>query len=126
MRIAGRQPVDLWTAGAHRVEGPSGRPPPTTPQAQQQQQTRLLMNFTHSNFKRGKFHKGEADPKTHPGHRGIDTEYDQLKSWLDDEIACLKALPTLYRAKFRELPGQEGLPRGMQRDLEVAWSPSSA
>jgi hypothetical protein len=32
------QPVDLWTAGAHRAEGPSGSPPPTTPQAQQQQQ----------------------------------------------------------------------------------------
>jgi hypothetical protein len=73
-----------------------------------------------------KFHNGEADLKTHPGHRGIDTEYDELQSWLDDEIARLQALPTLYRAKFRELPAQEGLPRGMLRELEVAWSPSPA
>ena len=73
-----------------------------------------------------KFHSGHADLKTHPGHRGIDAEYDELKSWLDNHTARLQAMPTLYRAKFRELPGQEGLPRGMQRDLEVAWSPSSA
>jgi hypothetical protein len=73
-----------------------------------------------------KFHNGEADLRTHPGHRGINAEYDQLKSWLDDQLAHLQAVPTLYRARFRELPGQEGLPRGMLRQLEVVWSPSLA
>jgi hypothetical protein len=73
-----------------------------------------------------KFLSGQADLKTHPGHGGINAEYDQLKSWLDDQIARLQAMPTLYRVKFRELPGQEGLPRGMMRELEVAWLPSSA
>ena len=73
-----------------------------------------------------KFHSGEADLRTHPGHGGIDTEYDELKSWLDDQVPRLQALPFLYRAKFRELPGQEGLPGGMLREMEVAWSPSPA
>ena len=73
-----------------------------------------------------KFHSGEADLRTHPGHGGIDTEYDELKSWLDDQVPRLQALPFLYRAKFCELPGQEGLPGGMLREMEVAWSPSPA
>jgi hypothetical protein len=73
-----------------------------------------------------KFHSGETDFKAHPGHHGTNAEYDELKSRLDYQITRLQALPTLYRAKFRALHGQEGLPRGMLRELEVAWSPSSA
>lgn len=73
-----------------------------------------------------KFHNDEADVKTHPGHGRIDAEYDQLKSWLDEQIALLEALPSLYRAKFRALPDQDGLPVGMLRELEVIWSPSPA
>ena len=69
-----------------------------------------------------KFHNGGADLSTHPGHGGIDTEYDELKSWLDDRVTRLQALPLLYRATFRELPGQDDLPGGMLRELEVAWS----
>lgn len=72
------------------------------------------------------FHNGETDLTTHPGHGGLQVEYDQLKSWLDDQIVRLQALPTLYRARFRELPGQEALPSGMLLELEVAWSPSSS
>jgi len=70
-----------------------------------------------------RFRIGETDLTTHPGHGGINAEYDQLKSWLNDQIASLQALPTLYRAHFRELPDQESLPSGMLRDLEVVWSP---
>ena len=73
-----------------------------------------------------KFRNGETSLKTHPGHGGINAEYDELKSWLDNEKRRLRELPTLYKAKFRELPGQEDLPHGMLRVLEVAWSPSSA
>jgi len=73
-----------------------------------------------------KFRNGEADVKTHPGHGGIDAEYDQLRSWLDEHIARLQALPTLYRAKFRARPDQEDLPYGMLRETEVAWSLSPA
>ncbi|MDF0495324.1 hypothetical protein [Bradyrhizobium yuanmingense] len=71
-----------------------------------------------------RFCSGKADLTTHPGHGGINVEYDQLKTWLDDQVANLPARPTLYRAHFRELPGQEDLPSGMLLDLEVAWSPS--
>ena len=68
---------------------------------------------------------GLIDP-AHIGHHGVDAEYDQLQSWLDDQIVRLQALPIPYKAKFRELPGQEGLPHAMLRELEVAWTPSSA
>ena len=73
-----------------------------------------------------KFHSGDAEVETHPGHGSVDAEYHELKFWLDDQIARLQELPILYRAKFRALPGQDGLPGGMLRELEVAWSPSPA
>lgn len=73
-----------------------------------------------------RFHSGEAKLETHPGHGGIDLEYDELKTWLDRKVGQLQALPTLYKAQFRELPGQEALPGAMLREIEVAWSPSSA
>jgi hypothetical protein len=73
-----------------------------------------------------KFHVGQADLKTHPGHGGIDPEYDKLKLWLDREIALLPQLPVLYRAQFRALPDQDGLPDGMLPEFEVAWSLISA
>lgn len=72
-----------------------------------------------------RFHSGEAKLETHPGHGGIDPEYDELKTWLDAKVGELQALPTLYKAKFRELPGQEALPGAMLREIEVEWSPSS-
>ncbi|MER8881353.1 hypothetical protein [Mesorhizobium sp. M0816] len=72
-----------------------------------------------------KFHSGDAELETHPGHGG-DAEYDELQFWLDEQIARLQELPTLYGARFRALPGQDGLPGGMLRELEVAWSPSPA
>jgi hypothetical protein len=72
------------------------------------------------------FHYGKTDIKTHPGLGGIDTEYDELKSWLDDQVTRLQALPSLYRAQFRELPDQESLPGAMIAEMEVVWSPSSA
>jgi len=68
------------------------------------------------------FHNGKADLKTHPGHGGIDAQYDELKRWLNEQVTHLKALPLPYTARFRELPGQDDLPRGMLRELEVAWS----
>jgi len=69
---------------------------------------------------------GEADLKTHPGHGRINAEYDELKSWLDDRVMHLQALPSLYKAKFRELTDQEELPGAMLREMEVVWSPSAS
>jgi hypothetical protein len=73
-----------------------------------------------------KFRNGETNLETHPGHGGIDAEYDELKSWLDEQVKLLEPLPSLYRAKFRELPDQEELPSGMLHNMEVIWSPSPA
>jgi hypothetical protein len=69
-----------------------------------------------------KFHSGEVDIKTHPGHRGINVEYDSIESWLDDQIAHLQAIPGLYKAKFRDLPGQEDIAHRILREVEVEWS----
>lgn len=87
---------------------------------------RALRNWAIYRAWERKFHSGEAELKSHPGHGGIDAEYDELKAWLDDEVTRLHPLSTLYSAKFRELPGQEALPGAMLREIEVAWSPSSA
>lgn len=72
-----------------------------------------------------KYHNGKADLKSHPGHGRIDAEYDELKTWLDGQVAHLQALPSLYSAEFHTLPGQEDLAAGILRELEVVWSPSS-
>lgn len=72
------------------------------------------------------FHSGKAELETHPGHGGIDAEYDELKSWLDDKVRQLHALLAHYRADFRALPGQDALPLGILREIEVAWTVSSA
>ena len=71
------------------------------------------------------FHNDKVAIETHPGHGGVNREYDDLKSWLDQKVGQLEALPTLFRVKFRALPGQEALPQGVLRELEAAWSPSS-
>src|SRR5688572_3117962 len=33
-----------------------------------------------------RFHSGEAELQTHPGHGGIDAEYDELQFWLDEQV----------------------------------------
>jgi hypothetical protein len=87
---------------------------------------RAMRNWAIYRAWRRQFHSGEAKLETHPGHGGINLEYDELKSWLDRKVGQLQALPTLYRAEFRALPSQEARPGGMLREIEVAWSPSSA
>src|SRR5690349_2382719 len=68
---------------------------------------RAMRNWTIYRAWERQFHSGEAELLTHPGHGGVDAEYDELKSWLDAKVADLQPLPTLYKAKFRELPGQD-------------------
>jgi len=69
-----------------------------------------------------RFHAGEVPLDTHPGGGGVNPEYDANKSWLEERLSGLRALPGLYRARFRTLPGQGSLPIGILRDTEVAWS----
>jgi hypothetical protein len=59
---------------------------------------------------------------THPGFGGIDAHYDELGRWLDEQIKLLDPIPSLHTATFRVLPGQDGLPAGMLRELEVTWA----
>jgi hypothetical protein len=73
-----------------------------------------------------KFHRGLVPPETHPGHGGIDAHYDELSRWLNEQIKLLDPIPSLHTATFRALPGQEELPVGVLRELEVAWSQASA
>jgi hypothetical protein len=75
---------------------------------------------------RDRVQRKEVSPETHPAIRGFDPEYDDLARWLDEHVKSLEALPTLQIATFRVLPGQEKLPAGFLRELEVAWSPASA
>jgi hypothetical protein len=73
-----------------------------------------------------KFHHGLVPLETHPGHGGIDAHYDELSRWLDEQIKRLDPIPTLHTATFRARPGQEQLPVGAFRALEVAWTLASA
>ena len=73
-----------------------------------------------------KFHRGLEPHQTHPGHGGIVPEYDELGEWLDEQLKALTSISSLYTATFRALPGQDKLPPGILRALEVAWEPASA
>jgi len=72
-----------------------------------------------------KFHRGYAPLSTHPGHGSIDADYDELGRWLDEQIKLLDPIPHVYTATFRALPGQDELPAGILRELEVAWTTAS-
>jgi hypothetical protein len=58
-------------------------------------------------------------------HGGIVPEYDELGEWLNQQIKSLTPISSLYTATFRALPGQDELPVGILRALEVAWQPTS-
>ena len=72
-----------------------------------------------------KFHRGLEPIEMHPGHGGIVPEYDELSKWLNERIKALTPIPSLQTATFKELPGQDELPVGILRALEVAWEPTS-
>lgn len=67
-----------------------------------------------------KFQSGIVTLETHPGHGGIDREYDELGRWLNDEIKSLVPIPALHKATFRTVGGHE-LPDGSLLETEVAW-----
>jgi hypothetical protein len=71
------------------------------------------------------FHRGLVSVESHPGHGGLDAEYDDLARWLDGQIRSLEPIANTRRGTFRAVAGQLGLPAGVLRDLEVSWSPMS-
>ncbi len=67
------------------------------------------------------FHNGKASLETHPGHRNVDAEYDELEDWLSAAVGKLQPIDGFYKADFRALPGQDRLASGILRELEVTW-----
>ena len=68
---------------------------------------RAMRNWAiYRNWER-RFYSGEAELQTHPGHGGIDAEYDELQSWLDAQVRTLQALPTLTRRTFESFPAKK-------------------
>ncbi len=68
------------------------------------------------------FHQGAAGLDTHPGHGGIDAEYDSTRTWLKGRMSALEPAPYSLTADFRAVAGQDDPPHGVLRELEVAWS----
>jgi hypothetical protein len=87
---------------------------------------RELRHWTIYRAWEARFHRGLEPLKTHPGHGGIVPEYDELTEWLNEQIKALTSLSSFYVGTFRPLPGQEELPAGVLREVEVAWQPTSA
>jgi hypothetical protein len=70
------------------------------------------------------FYRGERDRDSHPALPGQDARYAELDREFQVKLAALPV--SLHaRAMFRVRPEQEGLPRGVIREMEVEWTPCS-
>jgi hypothetical protein len=67
---------------------------------------------------------GLARREDHPALGG-DAEYNELRRWLDGQIASLSPIQTKQLATFRLVAGQDDVPLGVGRELEVNWRPMS-
>lgn len=67
------------------------------------------------------FHNGQRHQESHPALPGENALYAGLDQRIKARMAALSASHRA-RATFRVCPGQESLPRGVIRDLEVRWS----
>jgi hypothetical protein len=67
-----------------------------------------------------RFHRGELPLETHPASPGQDQRYAELDARIKERVA---RAPVAARAEaqFRPLPGQDDLPAGVLRELEVEW-----
>jgi hypothetical protein len=68
------------------------------------------------------FHRGEAPESTHPGLPGQNARFAELDAILKNKVAGSSLVTERVRATFRAQPGQDGLPPGIIRKLEVEWS----
>ena len=68
-----------------------------------------------------RFHSGIENLKNHPGRGGVNRRYDELEISLKREIPNLIKLDSLFIPEFRVVPGQEDLPTGVLREIEVEW-----
>jgi hypothetical protein len=67
------------------------------------------------------FHAGTATQDSHPGFKGNNPTYDAYKAELKKRLANTSRLPSPLRAIFRAISGNETMPQGMMRPLEVSW-----
>ena len=76
-------------------------------------------------WKKG-FNLGHAPTDSHPMLGENDPAYRERHEWLEDQVKPPLLLPAKYEASFRATPGQEALPLGVMRELEVRWSAMAA
>lgn len=67
------------------------------------------------------FHSGRVELDTHPGHRGVNTRYDELDDLIKNKLKSVKPVATV-QAKFSAKEKQPELPEGCLREMEVEWS----
>ncbi|HTE43397.1 MAG TPA: hypothetical protein VK629_21435 [Steroidobacteraceae bacterium] len=69
------------------------------------------------------FYSGQRDKSSHPALPGQDETYAQLGIEIKSEIDTNSATAIVVAGNFRDRAGQPELPKGMQPDLEVEWTP---
>ena len=67
------------------------------------------------------FHRGEVEWLTHPALPGSNLQNLEMQHRIQTGIALQSALRERKHAEFRVRSGQESLPVGVIRELEVEW-----
>ncbi len=67
------------------------------------------------------FHAGAVTEDSHPGFKGNNLTYDAYRAELQERLAHTSSFQFPLRATFRAIPGNEPMPKGMMRPLEVSW-----
>jgi len=68
-----------------------------------------------------KFHSGQVQHESHPGHRGNNPEYDRIEDELTEKIKQLEKLPDLFKPNFRPSANQIKAPMGVMAEFEASW-----
>lgn len=66
------------------------------------------------------FHAGKTSGETHPSNEGQNPRFTELTKSLDSAIKKQNIVAT-KAAEFRIMRGQENLPAGVVREMEVEW-----
>ena len=68
-----------------------------------------------------KYHMGHESLKTHPGNIGTNKRYDELDTLIKAATGKLHMYRCLFTGNFKALLGQDELPDGVLRELQVEW-----
>jgi hypothetical protein len=69
------------------------------------------------------FHGGQVQQQSHPGYGGRNPRYDELETILEARIPDTTPAQHAACGVFRVAPGQQDMPVGVMRELEVEWRP---